>query len=59
MRVSAFYVNLFLIAIGGALGSVARYLLSTFVLRVTGSLLPIGTFAVNLVGCALFGSCPT
>ena len=55
MRVSAFYVNLLLIAIGGALGSVARYLLSTFVLRVTGSLLPIGTFAVNVIGCAVFG----
>ena len=49
-------MNLFLIAIGGALGSVARYLLSTFVLRLTGSLLPIGTFAVNFIGCALFGS---
>jgi len=48
-------VNLLLIAIGGALGSVARYLLSTLVLRASGSLLPIGTFAVNLVGCLAFG----
>ena len=48
-------MNLLLIAIGGALGSVARYLLSMFVLRVTGSLLPIGTFAVNLLGCVIFG----
>ena len=51
-----FYVNLLLIAIGGALGSVARYLLSSLVLRVTGSLLPLGTFAVNLVGCVVFGA---
>jgi fluoride exporter len=50
-----FYVNLLLIAIGGALGSVARYLFSSFVLRVTGSLLPIGTFAVNILGCVVFG----
>ena len=42
-------------AAGGAIGSVARYLLSTFVLRVTGSLFPIGTFAVNLLGCVVFG----
>jgi len=49
------YVNLLLIAIGGALGSVARYLFSTFVLRATGSLFPAGTFAVNAVGCFIFG----
>jgi len=48
-------VNLLLIAIGGALGSVARYLLSVFVLRATGSLFPMGTFVVNLVGCVAFG----
>jgi CrcB protein len=48
-------VTLLLIAIGGALGSVARYLFSSFVLRVTGSLLGLGTFAVNLSGCILFG----
>jgi fluoride exporter len=48
-------VNLFLIAIGGAIGSVARSLLSTFVLRATGSLFPLGTFVVNVVGCITFG----
>jgi fluoride exporter len=48
-------VNLLLIAIGGALGSVARYLLSTFVLRVTGTLFPLGTFVVNVIGCIVFG----
>jgi fluoride exporter len=49
-------VNLLLIAIGGALGSVARYLLSTFVLRVTGTLFPLGTFVVNVIGCLVFGA---
>jgi CrcB protein len=49
-------VNLFLIAIGGAIGSVSRYLLSTVVLRATGSLFPAGTFVVNLIGCMVFGA---
>jgi fluoride exporter len=48
-------VNLLLIAIGGAIGSTARYLFSSGVLRATGSLFPAGTFAVNLVGCVAFG----
>ena len=48
--------NLLLIAIGGAFGSVARFLFSTFVLRASGSLFPLGTFAVNLVGCIVFGA---
>jgi CrcB protein len=52
----SFYVNLLVIAIGGALGSVARYLFSSWVLRVSGTLFPIGTFAVNVVGCAVFGA---
>ena len=49
-------MNILLIAIGGALGSVARYLVSTSLLRATGSLFPVGTFAVNLVGCVAFGA---
>jgi CrcB protein len=49
-------LDIFLIAIGGALGSVARYLLSTFVLRATGTLFPLGTFVVNVIGCLVFGA---
>jgi CrcB protein len=49
-------LNLLLVAVGGALGSVARYLLSTVVLRATGSLFPLGTFVVNAVGCLVFGA---
>jgi len=49
-------MKLLSIAIGGALGSVARYLLSSALLRATGSLFPIGTFGVNFVGCVLFGA---
>jgi CrcB protein len=44
------------VATGGALGSLARYLLSAFVLRATGALFPVGTFAVNALGCAIFGA---
>jgi CrcB protein len=44
------------IAAGGAIGSVARSLFSTAVLRASGSLFPVGTFAVNLVGCVVFGA---
>jgi len=48
-------MTILLVALGGALGSVARYLFSTAVLRATGSLFPVGTFAVNVVGCFVFG----
>lgn len=48
-------MNLLLIAIGGAIGSLLRFLVSTFVLRASGSMFPVGTFAVNLLGCAAFG----
>ncbi|HEY7172492.1 MAG TPA: fluoride efflux transporter CrcB [Vicinamibacterales bacterium] len=44
-----------LVAAGGAIGSVARYALSTFALRATGTLFPLGTFVVNAVGCLCFG----
>jgi len=49
-------VNLFLIAIGGGLGSVARYLFSAFLMRTSGTLFPLGTFVVNLLGCVVFGA---
>jgi fluoride exporter len=49
-------LNLFLIAIGGALGSVSRYTLSIVILRVSGTLFPLGTFVVNAIGCLVFGA---
>jgi CrcB protein len=48
-------LNLLLIAMGGAIGSTARYVFSYFLQRATGTLFPIGTFAVNCVGCLVFG----
>ncbi len=44
------------VGLGGALGSVARYALSTFITRaVPVAVFPWGTFGVNLLGCFLIG----
>ena len=49
-------IKLLVIGLGGFLGSVLRYLLSGVVQRWAGSIgFPVGTFAVNLVGCFLIG----
>lgn len=48
-------MNVLYVALGGALGSVARYLLSTIVHRYLAADFPYGTFAVNIIGCAVFG----
>jgi CrcB protein len=50
------YVNILLIGIGGAVGSVCRYLLTSAVLRGLGTLFPAGTFVVNVIGCMVFGA---
>jgi CrcB protein len=44
-----------LVAIGGALGSVLRYLTSEFFKKYTTSAFPTGTFIANIVGCLLIG----
>src|ERR1041384_1598572 len=44
-----------LIAIGGALGSVARYKMNDLVQNWTHARFPLGTFLVNVVGCVLIG----
>jgi len=44
------------VAIGGALGSVSRYLLGTWTQSVSKSIdFPYGTLAVNLIGCFVIG----
>lgn len=43
------------VAVGGALGSVARYLMMVQVGRVFGSGYPFGTLAVNILGGFLLG----
>lgn len=44
-----------LVAVGGALGSMARYGLSGAVPRLVPTLFPLGTFVVNVLGCLVFG----
>lgn len=47
---------LLLVALGGALGSIARYLLSGWVLhRMLVQQFPAGTFVVNVLGCFAVG----
>jgi CrcB protein len=44
-----------LVALGGALGALARYGLGTAAVRAFGTTVPVGTWAVNLLGCFLIG----
>ena len=45
-----------LVALGGAVGSVCRYKLSSFVLHQTINWrFPLGTFLVNVIGCLIIG----
>ena len=48
-------MQVILIAAGGALGSVCRYLLATAVQRYSSPFFPYGTFVVNVLGCLIFG----
>lgn len=50
--------NLFLIGLGGGLGSVLRYVISGAVQQWSRSIaFPFGTLAVNLLGCFVIGFC--
>lgn len=49
-------LNLLLIAIGGAIGSVARYSVSLAATRLVDVTYPVGTMAVNVLGCFVFGA---
>ena len=51
--------KLLLIALGGGLGAVLRYAVSNGAQRLTEGTFPVGTLAVNVVGClgiGLFGT---
>lgn len=47
--------NILLVALGGAAGSVARYLLSKAIQNTAATAFPWGTMAVNVAGCLLIG----
>jgi CrcB protein len=44
-----------LVAFGGALGSIARYLMASRIQTATGWNFPLGTVLVNILGCFLIG----
>lgn len=48
-------VNIALVATGGAIGSVFRYLVGVWSVRLAGPSFPWGTLAVNVVGSFLIG----
>src|SRR5512143_373725 len=48
--------SIFFVALGGAVGSVFRYLLSTWTQTASQSIdFPYGTLTVNLIGCFVIG----
>ena len=49
-------MNILLVALGGAFGSVSRYLLGAWVQSASKSIdFPFGTLTVNLIGCFVIG----
>lgn len=44
-----------LVGIGGAIGSILRYLASTFIHNKFLTTFPLGTFVINITGCFLIG----
>ena len=46
---------LWLVAGGGALGSVARYMVSGWMQRLAGPVFPVGTLTVNVIGSCCIG----
>jgi len=49
------FTNIFIVIIGGGLGSACRYLFSILAVKWFGSNFPVGTLGVNLIGCFLIG----
>lgn len=47
--------TIFLVGIGGGIGSVFRYLTSVFVTKYFQTTFPLATFAVNIIGCLIIG----
>jgi fluoride exporter len=48
-------VKVLLVALGGGLGSVLRYLVSQWVQRLGSETFPLGTLSVNVIGCLCIG----
>ena len=48
-------LDLVVVAIGGAIGSVSRYLIGNFIAKNYHGSFPVGTFTINILGCFLMG----
>jgi CrcB protein len=48
-------MRFFWVALGGALGSLARYLLGAWIYTRMGTRFPYGTFVINITGCFIIG----
>ena len=46
---------LFIVALGGAIGSISRYGVQSFMYKLYPFTFPMGTFLVNVFGCLLIG----
>lgn len=47
--------KILLIMLAGSAGTLARYSLASWVQRLTGGSFPLGTLAVNVIGCFTAG----
>ena len=48
-------MQILVIALGGAIGAVLRYLVSLLIIHFAGDSWPYGTLVVNLLGCFMIG----
>jgi fluoride exporter len=48
-------IQVLAVALGGALGSALRYVVTVGAARLVGTAFPLGTFLVNVLGCLLAG----
>lgn len=48
-------MRFFWVALGGALGSLARYLVGAWIYQRMGTRFPYGTFLINISGCFVIG----
>ena len=54
-RVVTILDKIFLVGIGGAVGSILRFVVSGWVQSISGISFPFGTLVVNVVGCFIIG----
>ncbi|MXO31630.1 fluoride efflux transporter CrcB [Apibacter sp. B3889] len=47
--------NIFLVGLGGSLGTIIRYLLTLYIQKYYGGIFPLATFLINCSGCIVIG----